>query len=48
MKKKDIVDAYVKFRTILFHLTCERMGKFKIGHKKSEKKVNLKVVGVSP
>jgi hypothetical protein len=48
MKKIDIVDAYIKFRAKSFHLTWGWKGKSKIGHRKSEKKMNLKVVGVSP
>jgi hypothetical protein len=48
MKKIDTLDAYIKFETNLFHLTREKKGKSKIGHRFYEKKVNLGVVEVSP
>jgi hypothetical protein len=37
VKKVDIIDAYIKFGK-LFHLTQEKKGKSKKGHRKNEKK----------
>jgi hypothetical protein len=34
----DILDAYIKFGTKLFHLTWEKKGKSKIVHRENEKK----------
>jgi len=33
VKKIDILDVYIKFGTKLFHLSWEKKGKSKIGHK---------------
>jgi hypothetical protein len=41
MKKKDILDAYIKFGTKLFHLARGKKRKFEIGHRKNEEKVIL-------
>jgi hypothetical protein len=39
VKKVDIIDAYIKIGTKLFHLTREKKkGKSKKGHRKNEKK----------
>jgi len=38
MKKIDILEAYIKFGTKLFHLTLEKKVKCKINHRKNEKK----------
>lgn len=48
MKTIYILDAYKKIGTKLFYLTWRRKRKFKTNHKKNEKKVNLKVLGVNP
>jgi hypothetical protein len=37
-EKVDIINAYIKFGTKLFHLTREKKGKSKKGHRKNEKK----------
>jgi hypothetical protein len=44
----DILNAYIKFGTKLFLLTCEKKEKFKTCHGKSEKIVNLNVLEMSP
>jgi hypothetical protein len=47
MKKIDILDAYIKFGTKLFHLKWEKR-KLKIYHRKNEKMVNLIILEVNP
>jgi hypothetical protein len=48
VKKIDIMDAYIKFGTKLFHLTWEKKEKSKTCHRKSEEKGEFEFVGVSP
>jgi hypothetical protein len=36
-KKKKTLNAYIKFGTKLFHLTCEKKVKCKISHGKMKK-----------
>ncbi len=47
MKKIDILDAYIKFGTKLFHLTWEKKEKFKTCHRKSEEKGEFESLGMS-
>ncbi len=47
MKKIDIINAYIKLGTKLFHLTWERKAKFKIGHYKKNEKGEFESLGVN-
>ncbi len=42
-----ILDAYMKFETKLCHLTWEKKGKSKIGHKKNEEKGEFEPLGMN-
>jgi hypothetical protein len=42
----DTLEVYIKFWTKLFCLTCEKNVKCKIGHRNSEKKMNVGVLKV--
>jgi len=48
VKIKDILDVYIKFGTKLFHWTWGKKGNLRQIIRKVNKKVNLKVLGVSP
>ncbi len=48
MKTINILKAYIKFGTKLFHLTWEKKVECKTGHGKNEEKGEFGSLGVSP